>query len=244
MPPVQARLSRRGVAASLLALPLALPLAGPAVARDARPRPVETLRRRQALRLAVEFNDPGERFLRSRGGPFDPYHAYFNATPDRFWADEQTVATDPSFAPAPVDPFRIQDGFLRIEAKPVPREFAATSPKPYVSGLLDSSNGPHWAPRGGGFAQKFGYWEIRCRPAGSRTTTVVGRPAAKATVPEGRTPPAKSAPSAVPPVMPKRTVAAASVAPWRVTTKVKGELPPFPSARAAERAAIEKVVGR
>lgn len=129
----------------------------------------ETAPRQGALRFAMEFNDPRRPLLRRQGGPFDPYHAYFSAVPDRYWGEESTVATDPSFEPAPVNPFTVARGFLRIEAKPVPSRYAATSPKPYVGGVLTTANGPHWARSTGGFEQKFGLWEIRCRMARTRS---------------------------------------------------------------------------
>ena len=68
-------------------------------------------------------------------------------------------------------------------------------------------------------------------------------PAAKLTVPEGSTPPAKSVPSTVAPVTAHWALAAPLRSPVRVTVKVKGVLPDWPSALSALVAAIDRDAG-
>ncbi|HWI80382.1 glycoside hydrolase family 16 protein [Ramlibacter sp.] len=121
-----------------------------------------------------EFNDASRPLLRADGGPFNPYFTYFGgpAQPDgpngyRWWNDELQVYTTNQYTPAPYNPFTVSNGILTIAGKPTPAEFV-NSPKPYVSGTLETSNGGWWdsdavrAARGG-FEQKYGYWEARIR---------------------------------------------------------------------------------
>ena len=67
--------------------------------------------------------------------------------------------------------------------------------------------------------------------------------AARLTVPEGRTPPVKSAASALPPATCHATLTAGRPSPERVTVKVKGIVPLWPSALAAAAAAIASTGG-
>lgn len=121
-----------------------------------------------------EFNDASSPLLRADGGPFNPYFTYFGGPtqPDgppgyRWWNDELQVYTSSNYTPAPYNPFSINNGILTLAGRPAATNFPG-SPKPYLSGCLETSNGGWWdgetvrAARGG-FEQKYGYWEARVR---------------------------------------------------------------------------------
>ena len=67
-------------------------------------------------------------------------------------------------------------------------------------------------------------------------------PAAKFTVPEGRNPSAKSAPVTAAPETDQSAVLAEARSPLRVTVKVKGVVPDWPSAMSAEVAATDRLM--
>jgi beta-glucanase (GH16 family) len=122
------------------------------------------------------FNDPNMTLLRYKGGPFYPYSVYYGGDgrgtyPEgmagfRWFGDEMEVYTTAEFTPAPYNPFKIANGYLTISA--IPATNYPGSPKPYLSGYLETSKGPWWDSQAvrdarGGFEQKYGYWEIRAR---------------------------------------------------------------------------------
>ena len=77
-------------------------------------------------------------------------------------------------------------------------------------------------------------------PATPMVMTFEVSPAAKLTMPDGSTPPVKSAPLTAAPLTVQSALAGWSVLPVRVTVKVNGVLPDWPSALSALAAAIDK----
>lgn len=106
--------------------------------------------------------------LQSEGGPFNPLHVYFEPNGNRWFGNEMQVYTDAGYSPVPLNPFAFDGGRLTITARPVPAEHRHTSPKPYISGCLETSKGPWWEASAIrnlrlGLEQKYGVWQIRCR---------------------------------------------------------------------------------
>src|SRR5439155_61840 len=79
----------------------------------------------------------------------------------------------------------------------------------------------------------------RVSPATPMLMTFEVSPAAKLTVPDGSTPPMKSAPLTADPLTAQPALAASLVSPMRVTVKVNAVLPDWPSALSALVAAID-----
>jgi hypothetical protein len=119
-----------------------------------------------------EFDNPSAPLLRANGGQFYPYFTYFggDAQPDgpngyRGWNDELQVYTTSNYTPAPYNPLSVSNSVLSIAAKRNPN---GSSPKPYLSGCIETSKGAWWDTANvrdarGGFEQKYGYWEARVR---------------------------------------------------------------------------------
>src|SRR5439155_221727 len=86
---------------------------------------------------------------------------------------------------------------------------------------------------------KASFDSTRVSPATSMLITFEVSPAAKLTIPDGSTPPVKSVPLTAAPVTAQRALAAPLVSPVRVTLKVNGAVPDWPSALSALIAAID-----
>ncbi|WP_332816239.1 glycoside hydrolase family 16 protein [Ramlibacter sp.] len=142
----------------------------PAPAPDPTPAPAPAPS--EIYTFQQEFENPLAPLLRADGGPFDPYFQYFggDAQPDgpngyRWWNDELQVYTTSRYTPAPYNPFKVANGCVSISGI---RSTYSSSPKPYLSGSLDTSKGAWWDSQSvrdarGGFEQKYGYWEARVR---------------------------------------------------------------------------------
>lgn len=127
-----------------------------------------------AYSFVQEFNNNAEPLLRWLGGQFYPYWTYYGGDPQpegvdgiRGWGGEYEVYTTSGYTTAPYNPFEISNGTLKITAIPKGTTYP-DAPQPYLSGALETSNGPFWqdaAQRAtrGGFEQKYGTWEIRCK---------------------------------------------------------------------------------
>ena len=135
-----------------------------------------TLDRRQIgeLRFAEEFDAPLSLFdpAKDRDGRWKTNYFFGDqrGPSSRYIGSEQQIYSAPSYNG--VDPFRIRDGVLIVQARPNPDPAArANGEQPFTSGLLTLETGrlarDGRPARRGGYAQRYGYFEIRAKlPAG------------------------------------------------------------------------------